>query len=335
MFHKINRLDNIERPVNTMIKKTCLLITLTLLICCALCGCGSVRSAKSLIRQAKLEHGKCELISQSETKDRTEVVLRDSLQGFEYKVYSYMSDINIDGSSFGSLPSSGDTFGNALIEYVSVESSDRVEAICKKYGITMSDIEKKTLSDIEISPETPESDGIRAIEEIAAVIQEYNLDNRLDGHVINLSHDSEWLHEYYEQLQEGHGSNDIYSDPEYSYSLSSAGGSEASHIGSVKLPDTKFRDREKENEDYYLEMAQMKNTKAVFVRSEKKTFADTGISLDRVVYTYYQYYPEKMTDPVTFYYFSAEGKEFYICNFLDADLRTTTWYSNYDEIFQK
>ena len=318
-----------------MKKKKFFIILLSALFCCTLCGCGKVQSAKSLIRQATRDHGKCEVTSQTESDEKTEVVLKDSLQGFQYTVYSYMQDINIDGSSFGSLPSSGDTFSNALIKYVSGETNDRIEDICQKYGVALDDTYPGSLSEIEISPDTPEETGIMAIEEIAAVIQEYNLEGRLDGHVINLSHDKEWLRQYYESLKAGHGEEDIYSDPEYAFTLSSAGGGVASHIGSVRLPDIRFRDHEKEQEDYYLEMAQMKNTKAVFVRSEKKTFADTGISLDRVSQTYDQYYPKTMSDPVTFYYFSADGKEFYICDFLDAELQTLTWYSNYNEVFGK
>ena len=62
------------------------------------------------------------------------------------------------------------------------------------------------------------------------------------------------------------------------YVFSSAGVSEVSHIGSIRLPDTSFRDVAKEKEDYYLEMAQVKNSDAVFLRSEERTFADTGLS---------------------------------------------------------
>ena len=116
------------------------------------------------------------------------------------------------------------------------------------------------------------------------------------------------------------------------YIFSSAGGSEACHIGSAKLPDCLFRDKEKENEDYYLEMAQMKYPNAEYIRKEQKPFADVGIPLERVNNSYYspETAIEKLSDPVTFYYFNAGGTEFYICNFLDSE--TTTWYSNYDEL---
>ena len=315
-----------------MNRKHLIFIPIIISVCCAICGCGKVKNAKSLIKQAERKYGKCEVISSTETEEGAEVVLRDSLQGFEYKAYSCMNDISIDGASFGSVPVDHDTFESALLAYVDTETESRVSEICEKYGVSMETHEYSTYHEILIGESTDEAGGIKAAEEIAAVFQEYNLDHRLDGFVLNLSHDDEWLHAYYEKLRVEHG-DDIYSDPDYSYMLSSAGGSELCHVGSIKLPSLTYRNREKEQEDYYLEMAQMKNPGAVFVRSEEKTFADTGLPLDRVVSTLGQYYPEKMSDPVTFYYFSVKGKEFYICNFLDADLRTTTWYSNYDEIF--
>jgi len=311
-----------------MLKKNCVYIAIASLLCFTLCSCGKVQSAQSLIKQAERNHGKCIVISKTETAERTEVVLKDVLQGFEYTVSSYMSNISIDGSSFGSLPYSNDGFSNGLHSYIATKTRESCTDICKKRGIVYTDY-----NEIQIGPSVSEEDGIKTVEEIAALLQEYNLEHRLDKYVINLSHDGEWLHTYYERLKNGHDKDDIYSDPEYSFQLSSAGGSIICHIGSVRLPDITFRDKDKESEDYYLEMAQMKNRESVFLRREEKTFADTGISLDRVTATYDQYYPKQMSDPVTFYYFSANGKEFYICNFLDNELQTLTWYSNYKEVF--
>ena len=316
-------------------KKRSYSLGLILLFCGIITGCGKVQSAKSLIKQAERTYGKCEVVSKTEEKDHVKVVLRDELQGFEYEVYSNMNDIVIDGSSFGSLPNSGDTFSGSLIAYVTGDAKKELDAICEKYSLKPeSENHNSSYFYLYLDSNAQESTGIKGAEEIAAVIQRYNLNNRLDGTVITLYHDDEWMHQYYETLKQGYTGEDIYSDPEYSYVLSSSGGNDVRHIGSVKLPDTSFRDREKESEDYYLEMAQMKNTKAVFVRSEKKTFADTGLSLDRVEQTYYQPYPKTMSDPVTFYYFSADGREFFICDFLDTNLQTTTWYSNYEDVFE-
>ena len=154
----------------------------------------------------------------------------------------------------------------------------------------------------------------------------------MDGWTIYLEHDEGWLTAYYEQLMNDYEGEDIYNDPEYSYILSSAGGGDLRHIGSVRLPDTSFRDPAKEAEDYYLEMAQMKNPDAVFIRSEEIPFSDTGADLYYVVETYDQPYPRSEDDMVMVYYFEADGQEFFICNFLvNNSVDYGEWYSNYGE----
>ena len=298
---------------------------LIMCFCFLLTGCGHVRSAKSLIKMAKSSHGKCEVISKTETDEKTTVVLKDKLQGFQYEVYSSMHDISVDGSSFGSLPGTTDTFDSHLQEYVLTETKDELASICQKYNVSYDTTNLVSFNKVSMSSTVPLSDGINALEEIASVLQEYNLENRLDGFTIDLVHDEEWLKAYYDKKLKENG-GDIYSD----YEFSSAGGATLCHIGSVKLPDCTFRDKEKEDEDYYLEMAQTKSQYAEYVRKEKKAFADTGLPLSQVANTYYQDFPEKMSDPVTFYYFDVNGTEFFICDFLDAD--TNTWYTNYDDV---
>ena len=291
-----------------------------------LTGCGHVRSAKSLIKEAKLTHGKCEVVSKTETDEMTKVVLKDKLQGFEYEIVSSMSDISIDGSSFGSLPGTTDKFESGLQTFVIDESRESLEAICKKYGATYETYTGDVILNIMLNPKATDSDAINAVEEVAALMQEYNVDNRMDGYEIFVSHDEEWLKQYYEKLLEKNGgdTND--------YVFSSAGGSEACHIGSARLPECKFRNPEEEREDYYHDLAKMKNSSATFVRKEEKTFADVGIPLYRAGSSYYSSDPkiEKTTDPVTFYYYDANGTEFFICNFIDSN--TGTWYTNYDDL---
>ena len=85
-------------------------IFILLMICLGLAGCGKRASADKLINDAKSKYGDCEVVSKTETSDRVEVIVKDKTQGFEYKLSSKMDDINIDGSKFGSVPSSSDTF---------------------------------------------------------------------------------------------------------------------------------------------------------------------------------------------------------------------------------
>lgn len=294
-------------------------------------GC-SPKGANSLIRQARRDHGPCEVVSKTTDDEGSVVVLRDELQGFEYRVSSSMTDINIDGASFGSLPSSADTFNWALHFYVLEDAADELDDICEEYGLSEEESNLEDCFWYSADPDIPDQQAQEGIEMIAGVFQRYNLESRMDGWTIYLEHGDGYLTAYYDQLISEYEGEDIYSDPEYSYILSSAGGSELRRIGSVRLPDTSFRDPAKEAEDYYLEMAQMKDPDAVFVRSEEVPFSETGADLYYVVESYDQPYPRTADDMVMVYYFEADGQEFFICNFLVNDrVEYGEWYSNYEE----
>ena len=96
----------------------------TIALCLLLTGCGHVKSADKLVKSAKRTHGDCEVISKSESDEESKVVLKDKLQGFEYTITSSMHDINIDGSSFGSVPGTTDTFSLSLQAFVFDEAYD-------------------------------------------------------------------------------------------------------------------------------------------------------------------------------------------------------------------
>ena len=98
-------------------------------------GCGKIKSGKSLFEWAKSEYGDCTIVSMSETDDKTIVVLHDTLQDFDYEVISSMSKIVIDGSNFGSLPNTSDTFEKNLKEKVIFNAKDELDAICNKEGM--------------------------------------------------------------------------------------------------------------------------------------------------------------------------------------------------------
>lgn len=296
-------------------------------------GC-SPRSAGSLIRQARRDHGPCEVVSQTTDDEGTVVILRDELQGFEYQVSSYMADINIDGASLGSVPGTADTFNWSLHYYVLEDAEAELDDICDEYGLTADDSNLEDCFWYSAGSGVSDQQAEEGIVMIAGVFQRYNLESRMDGWTLYLRRDTAWLAEYYDQLMSEYEGEDIYSDPEYSYILSSAGAGELRRIGSVRLPDISFRDPAKEAEDYYLEMAQMKDPDAVFVRSEQVPFADTGADLYYVVESYDQPYPRTADDMVMVYYFEADGQEFFICNFLVNDkVDYGEWYSNYDEVF--
>ena len=85
--------------------------------------------------------------------------------------------------------------------------------------------------------------------------------------------------------------------------------------------------------DYYTEMAHTQtDANAVFLRTEKGIFKDTGADLDRVVHVLGSDIPESPEDEVTFFYFrSSSNEEYYLCdfNYYNEDYSKMAWYTNY------
>ena len=237
-----------------MRKSKIISLLLTGAFCLSFAGC-SVKSPNKLLRYARRTYGECELVDSEQTDDYTRIIVRDELQGFEYQVTSGMYDMNLDGSSFGSLEDTRSNFDLAL--------------------------------------------------ECAEVLQEYNLENRMDNLEI--------------VVQAYHAYNDE-GDKRY---------------GSVVLPNIEWVSHEQETANYFLDTARMiADTNDVeLVGVEVKTFADTGLDIELVAQTTYQTYPTSADSPVTFYYFkTGDGTEFYVCDFLYYvnDYYDSDWYNNYE-----
>lgn len=83
------------------------MIFLTITVLC-FTSCGQVASVKKLKRMARL-NGKCTYLRCEEGDDYRTAYFEDEL-GFEYYIKSYMSEIWIDGTSFGSTPSTSSDY---------------------------------------------------------------------------------------------------------------------------------------------------------------------------------------------------------------------------------
>ncbi len=277
----------------------CHILLLSLCLVCTLSGCGKVRSTNSLLRQAKVTYGSCDLVSESTTKNSRTIVVYDRLQKFEYEMTSSMGGIWVDGTNLGNVQSTHDTFEESLRDMILTSEKSEIESICDTYSVSYEteDINKDPYIILRADSLV---NGRMAALAVAEIFQDHNEKNRLDDSVIVVYGDQE---------------NRYFNDERY---------------GSVKLPDLSWRTPDDELVDYLKERLEGYIDKDVtFVRIEEKTFADTNISLRDVARTSYQDYPTKDSDPVRFCYFeTSDGTEYYICDFLvyDENGRYEQWY---------
>ncbi len=287
-----------------------------------LTGCGHVKSAKQLTRLAKREHGSCKVISKNESDEKVTVVLQDKLQGFQYTMTSRMFTLTIDGSSFGSLPETGDGFEKGLKEYALEQAKSGLDQIASRYDASYEAGYGEVLAVFTLPNGKKEETAVKIVEEAAGVFQELNLKKRMDGWIVQAEYDQDWLND---KLAKGELSKEL--DPD---AVSSPGGSAvARHIGSARLPECSFLDKDKEDKDEFTDYAKGFCSAAEYLRKEEKTLADTGLSPDRIDRQFAHLYPQKSSDPVTFYYFSVNDKEFYVCDCINRE--TGQWVTNYQE----
>jgi len=278
------------------------ILLLLIAVSVLLSGCGKVKRANELYRQANREHGDCTIVSIEEAEDRTVVVLHDTLQDFDYKIRSYMSDINIDGSSFGSLPHTDDGFRDSLTEKVVANVADALDEACSAEGLRyeLSNVTDSVLIIYAASP----ADGQAAALKCAEALQTQNPAHRLDGFEVSVC-----------------ANEDPYDSSEY--------------WGSVTLPELVWCSAEDETIEYYTQQAKsLTRTDVEYVGQAHGVFADTGADLNRVVHILGSDVPTDPDSEVTFYYFRLkDGTEFYLCDFSyqtgpDNDSRYS-WYTNY------
>ena len=104
-------------------------LALVSLVCLLLSGCGKVASTSDLLKYAESSFGESELVSAITTDSTSTLILKDKEYSFEYRVSSYLMDINIDGSSFGNLPAKSSSFGESYIDCFKALYSDTLNEI--------------------------------------------------------------------------------------------------------------------------------------------------------------------------------------------------------------
>ena len=255
-----------------------------------------VKSESQIVKYANQNFGSAELVA-TETMENggRKCIMRDKEYGFEYYVKSEMHDINIDGSKFGSTESTGSDFSKKYYELLQNTCQPKFDEIAKSDNIEINDGDSFNFMNIRLTSEN--NNFLSSAEKIADII--ISFDNR----------------KYYKESYLG-----IYDMNE-------------KRLGAYYIHEKKWVDADDEDDHFYIERAKMLNRNAKFIRKEKKLFKDTGFAPDQVrislgekEYTY--------ETPVQYYYFSVDGREFFIADFiLKGHYSDIYQYNNYDEVF--
>ena len=266
-------------------------VSLLMLTSCA------AASAETLLDEAVSRHGECTLVSTEKADGKTEIVVHDTLQDFDYTLTGFVYDVKYGDITIGKKSAISDSFGISQREKILSGIKDGLDEICSADSVGYEIIN----SSLYIRAENEEA-GKAAAVKCAQLIKKNDPGDRLDSMVINVYGDT--AEEYY--------------DDEF--------------FGILRLPDeTWMTNEEVLVEEFTAEAQVMTGTNAKYLRTEHGKFSDTGADLQRVAGAS----AEKITSPdspVSYYYFAdTDGTEFYICDFTyyDEDRSGFAWYTNY------
>lgn len=167
-----------------------------LLVCLLLLGCGSVSGKKELISYAETKFGEAECVKYTSNSEEAEVTLRDAEYGFDYTVRSYMSDILVDGSSFGSIESKTSDFYEKYITYLQSSESDVFNNVKSNYGCQIVWTEYPSNDCILISLQLADQSELTPLYEIAEIVNTYDTRRAFGDAMIKVYYNTEVLGVY-------------------------------------------------------------------------------------------------------------------------------------------
>ena len=270
-------------------------IYLALAFC--LTGC-SVASEKEVVKYAEEKYGEATLLRTEEQGDEEiTCYFKDKEYGFEYSVSSYMNDIFIDGASFGSAESKGSNFDIQYYNYINDAIAKDLEFIEQKYNV-----------DISISDGT--------------YIYYFAKVSYKSKDTTNVALVTKEVSDLYTTLDTRHYWKNL--DVE-AYDM------DGSYLGAYHYEQGKWMTPEDENDLFYIEHIKNLNSEAVYLRKEQHLFTETGVNINDVVTVLGD--PEVTVDStVTYYIFSVDKEEYYMCDFMVMnDIGGYEWYTNYKE----
>lgn len=265
-----------------------------------LCGC-SPATQEEVQRHVEDKYGDAEHIRTEEvSEDEIIYYFCDKEYGFEYFVKSYVNDIVIDGSKFGETESKGSNFEEAYYEYVLKQVKEELTALEEEYEVTILD---------GFDPEIGLDYKYR-FAEVCGVEDD-----------VTASQVAKKVNDLFAE----------YDTRKYWHNMEVAVlNAQKEKLGIYSCKYERWMTPEEERDVEYWERIQMLNSEAQYVRKEQKKFQDTGVALTDVVNTLGS---ELLTEEsmVTYYYFTVDGKEYFLADFMVSTGVSHEWYTDYKE----
>lgn len=164
-----------------------------------LCGCGELSTKQDLLDYSEENYGKCKLISSSESEEENTVIVEDNEYKFEYETSSYMNKINIDGSYFGSLPSTKSTFTAEYLSCFEDKYSDKIEKIENKYECNIEinkNFNPKIESNIIMYVYNNKDKYDNVIKELCKYIKDFDTRKYIENGVIYIKKNDKFVGQY-------------------------------------------------------------------------------------------------------------------------------------------
>lgn len=279
-------------------------LTLILLLCAVVfCGCSAeVASEKDIIEFANDRYGKAEfLYSESLDEDALCCYFVDEEYGFTYYVSSFIRGVGMDGSVFWYSEDKGSDFTERYYAHIRSAAGAEIAALSQQYGVSISSDETiyGTSYDVELTSDDIQS-ACAAAEKVRELLRSYDARGYWENIVCRVY--------------------DEDGNKQYTYDILH------------ERPMTP----EDEDIEYFTNAAHSKNREAQYLRKDTRLFSETGITEDRLVHILGTELPTA-DSMITYYYFTAEGKEFFLADVqvYSNDYSTMFWHTNYDEVFGK
>lgn len=279
-----------------MVKKLSTILSCVMLFL-LLAGC-SVASENEVVKYVEEKYGEATLVKTEEpSDDKIVCYFKDNEYGFEYYVTSYMNDIIIDGATFGSAENKGSNFDIQYYNYINDTIKADLSAIENKYNV-----------DISISDGT----YIYYFARIYYKSSDTSDVDMVSKEVSDLYTTLDTRHYWKDLVVEIYDVNDEY-------------------LGSYHYEQEAWMTPEDETELFYIEHIENLTSKAVYLRKEQHLFTETGVNINDVV-TVLGVPEVTVNSTVTYYIFSVDGEEYYMCDFMVMDdIGGYEWHTNYKE----